>query len=61
MSDLNTPDYYRRREAQEQALASKALLPTIAAIHHELAEQYRTLAAQAAADERRPMLRIVAS
>ncbi len=59
MPDLNTPDYYRRREAQEHALASRATLPTIAAIHHDLADRYRRLAQEAA--DIRPSLRVVVS
>lgn len=61
MSDLNTPDYYHRREAQEQALASRATLPGIAAIHRDLAERYRRLAQEAVAGNGRPLLRVVAS
>lgn len=57
MPDLNTPDYYRRREAQEHALASRASLPAIAAIHHDLAERYHRLAMEAA--DARPRLQVV--
>lgn len=39
--------YYQRREAREQQLAAGARDPDIAAIHRELAEQYRRRIAEA--------------
>ena len=40
---LNDIDYYRRRAANEQAMAQKAERQNVAAIHHELARQYQAL------------------
>lgn len=39
--DHNSSDYYRRRELRERTLADAAINPAIAAIHREMAEQYR--------------------
>lgn len=59
MSILNTPDYYRRREARERQLAAGAVSVAIAAIHADMAESYRSLHAEAAvAEQGRPVLRV---
>lgn len=52
MSELNTSDYYRRREAQERALADKAISAAIATIHREMAVGYSLLATKAEPIER---------
>jgi hypothetical protein len=57
VTPINTPDYYRRREAQERALADHAVDPRIRDIHVDMAERYPTLQAEALAAAR-PKLRI---
>lgn len=47
MTDSNSVDYYRRREAREQNLAAAAINPAIAAIHRTMAAEYRALIEQA--------------
>ena len=60
MHELNSPDYYRRREHQELKLAEQAVAPDIRAIHLELAQRYADLVRQAEAPIARPRLSIVA-
>jgi len=59
MTDLNAPEYYRRREQQERALADAAKSPAIEEIHRELAERYADMAAKAETPAPRPRLRLV--
>ena len=46
MPDENSVAYYLGRERRERHLASAAVNPAIAAIHHELADRYARLATQ---------------
>lgn len=57
MTDLNTPDYYRRREQQERALAARAISADISGIHAELADRYATLRESAEAEQSHSGLR----
>lgn len=41
--EMNSLEYYRRREQQERSLAESARDSAIAVIHLELAERYLTL------------------
>lgn len=59
MTDLNVPDYYRRREQQERALASAATSPAIGEIHLELAERYAQIVLTAEVPTLRPRLTLV--
>ena len=59
MSHLNAPDYYRRREQQERALAGTAASAAISAIHVELADRYAGLVENAEAPLERHQLRLV--
>ena len=61
MTDLNAPEYYRRREQQERALANAAKSPAIEEIHLELAERYAHIALKAEAPTLRPRLKLVTS
>lgn len=57
MSELNSTDYYRRRERQERALAEAATNPQIAAIHLDMASRYSALVdASRGASTMRPRL-----
>lgn len=55
MSESDT-EYYRRRAAEERAMALKSERSDVAAIHQELARQYQTLVDHA---ELRPRLRVI--
>lgn len=46
MSDLDSGDYYRRRERQECASAAAAIDRHVGAIHREMAERYAELIQQ---------------
>jgi hypothetical protein len=59
MTDLNAPDYYRRREQQERALARAATSPAIQEIHLELADRYAHISLVAETSAPRPRLRLV--
>ena len=61
MSDLNSPQYYLRREQQERALAAGAISPAIGTIHLELAERYAALAREAEPPVARPRLKLAYS
>lgn len=52
----NDTEYYRRRANEERQLALKSERQDVAAIHEELARQYRALVDQAAL---RPTSRII--
>jgi pyridoxine/pyridoxamine 5'-phosphate oxidase len=56
MSESET-EYYRRRAAEERAMALKSERSDVAAIHQELAKQYQALVDQA---QLRPRQRMVA-
>lgn len=60
MSELNTSDYYHRREAQERALADRAVSAAIATIHREMADRYAMLALQAEPVLRAPLRLVLA-
>jgi hypothetical protein len=55
MSCVNETDYYRRRAAQERALAQSAASPSVQRIHDDMAVRYAELA-QGAGEPRRPEL-----
>ena len=61
MSELNTLDYYRRRERQEQVLAEGAQVRGIQKIHLHMAEHYASLVARAEEDVPRHPLKLVAN
>jgi hypothetical protein len=44
MSELNSPEYYQRREQQERELAASCVDPAIKAIHLQMAGEYARLA-----------------
>lgn len=50
---MTTPDaiYFRNREKTERAKAAEATDPTVARMHHELADRYAVLAADPLANE----------
>jgi hypothetical protein len=58
MSGLNDTDFYRRRAAQERALARSAALPNVQAIHRGMADRYAELAQDGGAARDRPELRL---
>ena len=61
MSELNTTDYYRRRERQERVLAEGAQIRGIQKIHLDMAEHYASLVAGADAEVPRHQLKLVAN
>jgi hypothetical protein len=61
MSELNTLDYYRRRERQERVLAEGAQIRGIQKIHLDMAEHYASLVARAEGDAPRESLKLVAN
>jgi hypothetical protein len=61
VSELNTVDYYRRRERQERVLAEGAQVRGIRKIHLNMAEHYASLIAGAEDDVPRHSLNLVAS
>lgn len=50
--ETNSADYYRHREARQQALADAATSPAIAAIHRDMVRQYRDRIEQATSSSR---------
>ena len=44
MVENNTTEYYQRRQIQESKLAEKAMDPSVAKIHRDLASRYGVLA-----------------
>ncbi len=57
MSELNSPEYYQRREQQERELAAACVDAAIKAIHLQMAEEYARLAI-GDAESLRPSIRI---
>jgi len=57
MSELNSPEYYQRREQQERELAASCVDPAIKAIHLQMAEEYARLA-NGGAESSRPSMPI---
>jgi len=53
MPELNSREYYLRREHQERILADAAQDPDISKIHAEMAEEYAQLAARVLATSAR--------
>lgn len=53
MSELNSREYYLRREHEERILADAAQDPDISKIHTEMAEEYAQLAARVLATSAR--------
>ena len=53
MPELNSREYYLRREHQERILADAAQDPDIRKIHAEMAEEYAQLAARVLATSTR--------
>lgn len=58
MGGANDTDYYRRRAAQERALARTAALPHVQAIHRSMADRYAELAQCASSASERSGLRL---
>ena len=61
VSELNTVDYYRRRERQERVLAQGAQIRGIQKIHLDMAEHYASLVAGAESDAMPRPLKLVAN
>jgi hypothetical protein len=61
VSELNTVDYYRRRERQERVLAEGAQVRGIQKIHLHMAEHYASLVARAESGVPQHSLKLVAS
>ena len=59
MTDLASPDYYRRRERQALDLADRAQSPEIAQIHRNMAAEYGRLADRAEPAAPGPVVRSV--
>lgn len=61
VSELNTVDYYRRRERQERVLAQGAQIRGIQKIHLDMAEHYASLVARAEAGDSQHSVKLVAT
>ena len=58
MSGFNSSDYYRRRAEQAAVLAEAATMPTVKAIHRDMATRYTAMAEASADGFGRPMLKL---